>query len=64
MRNRINAIVMLILLLSCIVYVWEGADETMKDIMFYGLLVSFIVSAFWETLKKRKGSHKNDNNKE
>ncbi|OLQ78348.1 hypothetical protein BIT28_00195 [Photobacterium proteolyticum] len=64
MKNRIKAILMLIILLSCIVYTWEEADETMKDIMFYGLLFSFILSAFWDAFKNKKSSRKDDDSKE
>ena len=64
MKNSIIAILSLIFVLTCMVFLWRSADDLMKDLIFYTLLAVLVIQGFWEALKERKKSHKDDNNKE
>ncbi|WP_193154602.1 hypothetical protein [Vibrio navarrensis] len=54
MKNQIIGIVGIIAILSAVIWRWESADATLKNVLFYSLLSISVIQNVWFTFKKNK----------
>ncbi|WP_164918632.1 hypothetical protein [Photobacterium chitinilyticum] len=54
MKNQIIGIIAFIALLSVMIWRWETADDELKNLIFYLLLIITIGQNIWHAFKDRK----------
>lgn len=54
-HKRLIATVLLFFILIAMIWRWETADESMKDILFYSFLVVVLVQNIWGAIRQNTG---------
>ncbi|WP_061011152.1 hypothetical protein [Vibrio sp. CUB2] len=60
MKNQLIGLAAIIAILLAIIWRWESANDSLKDVLFYSLLAFFLLQNLWFTFKSGKSSKGSD----